>query len=137
MALDGLSQSGVDLVGLMLRVAGIADEFVVDEMDGVRATFLEVSQALDRLKHNHDMVAEMEQDKLLISYKGFLLQSAHEIEELRKKYNVENLKLMYNQTFRSLEKAFMSLKAESKPFFLKVRLEAPQREGQSRETNKK
>lgn len=117
---------------MMLRVAGLAEEQEGDAMDSVRATFLEVSETLDRLKHNHDMIAHMEQDKLLISYKGFLLQSAHEIEELRKKYNVENLKLMYNQTFRSLEKAFMTLKAESKTSFLKARHQVAQREGYSR-----
>lgn len=112
--LGGTTDSGVDLVALMLKVAGIAEDQDQDAMDGIRETFAEMSQTLERLKQNHDLVALVEQDKLLVSYKGFLLQSGHEIEELRKKYNVENLKLMYNQTFRSLEKAFMTLKSESK-----------------------
>ena len=117
MAMDGLATSGADLIALMLNVAGLVDGTQVDPMLDIRRTFDDVSQTLERLKKNHDMVAHAEQEKLMMAYKGFLLQSGHEIEELRKKYNVENLKLMYSQTFKSLEKALMSLKAESKKQF--------------------
>lgn len=119
MANSSLSKSGTDLVAMMLRAAGLADDENAHPMDEARQTFYEVSNTLERLKLNHEKVAQTEQEKLVIAYKGFLVQSGHEIEELRKKYNVENLKLMYNQTFRSLEKAFLALKAESKTFVLR------------------
>ena len=110
---EDLTGSGRDLMQLMLRAAGLIDNELEKRMEEIRKRSVDISDMMEKIKLNFEIVIETEQDRLLHSYKSFLQQSSHEIEHLRKKYDVENLKLIKNETFKSLEKAFTSLKFES------------------------
>lgn len=110
---DGLTNSGMDLLGAMLQATGLLSYDYEFAMVEARRRHVEMQATVDSMKANYETLVAVEQDKLALAYKGFLQQCSHDIDVLRKKYDVENLKLIRDETFKSLEKAFMMLKTES------------------------
>lgn len=118
---EGLTSSGADLLGAMLKATGLVSDDIEAAMTRVRQVHSDMNDTLEAMKVNYETLIAVEQDKLAISYKGFLQQCSHDIERLRKKYDVENLKLLRDETFKSLESAFMMLKQESIELLLAFR----------------
>lgn len=118
---EGLTSSGADLLGAMLKATGLLSDDIEAAMTRVRQVHNDMNDTLEAMKVNYETLIAVEQDKLAISYKGFLQQCSHDIERLRKKYDVENLKLLRDETFKSLESAFMMLKQESIELLLAFR----------------
>ena len=125
---DGLTNSGMDLLGAMLQATGLLSYDYEFAMVEARRRHVEMQATVDSMKANYETLVAVEQDKLALAYKGFLQQCSHDIDVLRKKYDVENLKLIRDETFKSLEKAFMMLKTESTNSLLASRHDTTSRE---------